>query len=270
MGIAKTATGVGSDHWFGGTQKFFKIIYRCQIEFVSHDSWTVRPRSLSSRRPKRKILNIRSKILKLKIYCTSVGIPRGRARGRADERRERVTADNVSRLREWRRGRRVDEACDGRGSRERSPRERIRIRAGAAQALAPNEPSISVSAPSLVRQCKAARPPTPVNVSAPLFATSSAGGAGAGDAPSTPLHLVQKSGSGVDAVPRGARRANAGTRGGGKARTAQRARARSIFSFVAFPTRTDTDGVCQKILIFAAKTIGCPNAFPKTSLTKQK
>ena len=52
---------------FGGSQEFFKNPYRRQIELVSHDSWTVRIRSPSSRRLEREPPKIRSGTLKLKV-----------------------------------------------------------------------------------------------------------------------------------------------------------------------------------------------------------
>ena len=52
---------------FGVPQEFFKNLYRRQIELVSNDFWTVRPRSPSSRRLKREHLKIRSGTLKLRV-----------------------------------------------------------------------------------------------------------------------------------------------------------------------------------------------------------
>ena len=43
---------------FGVPQEFFKNPYRRQIELVSHDSWTIRPRSPSSRRLEREFSKI--------------------------------------------------------------------------------------------------------------------------------------------------------------------------------------------------------------------
>ena len=45
---------------FGVPQELFEISYRRQIELVSHNSWTVRPRSLGFRRLERGPLEIRS------------------------------------------------------------------------------------------------------------------------------------------------------------------------------------------------------------------
>ena len=58
---------VESHHWFWGIPEFFKNPYRRQIELVSHDSWTVRIRSPSSRRLEREPPKIRSGTLKLKV-----------------------------------------------------------------------------------------------------------------------------------------------------------------------------------------------------------
>ena len=52
---------------FRVSQEFFKNPYRRQIELVSHDSWTVRIRSPSSRRLEREPPKIRSGTLKLKV-----------------------------------------------------------------------------------------------------------------------------------------------------------------------------------------------------------
>ena len=60
-------TCVESHHWFWGIPEFFKNPYRRQIELVSHDSWTVRIRSPSSRRLEREPPKIRSGTLKLKV-----------------------------------------------------------------------------------------------------------------------------------------------------------------------------------------------------------
>jgi hypothetical protein len=52
---------------FGGPHEFFKILYRRQIELFAHDSWTVRPRSPSSRRLEGEPPKIRSGTLTLKV-----------------------------------------------------------------------------------------------------------------------------------------------------------------------------------------------------------
>ena len=61
------AACVESHHWFWGIPEFFKNPYRRHIELVSHDSWTVRIRSPSSRRLERESPKIRSGTLKLKV-----------------------------------------------------------------------------------------------------------------------------------------------------------------------------------------------------------
>jgi hypothetical protein len=52
---------------FGYPFEFFKNLYRRQIELVSHDSWTFRIRSPSSRRLEREPPKNRSGTLKLKV-----------------------------------------------------------------------------------------------------------------------------------------------------------------------------------------------------------
>ena len=54
---ARVPDCVESHHWFWGIPEFFKNPYRRQIELVSHDSWTVRIRSPSSRRLEREPQN---------------------------------------------------------------------------------------------------------------------------------------------------------------------------------------------------------------------